>query len=147
MIVSKPKPGILFPVAVFLAMAYALVIFTLINFLSAEVKAIYQYAILIVISPIALGVTAKVLLDYKIIRVGKERISFRYPFRFTAKAYKVSQIKSWQETTVEAGKNIFKELGIVFHDKVKIKLTKQEYGGYDQLHNYLKKKCLNKRLH
>lgn len=145
MIISKPKYSTLFSLVIFLAIAYGLVIFTLINFMSAEQKAVYQYAILILISPIAIGVTIKILYSYKTIKIGRGKLVIHYPFRFKSLDFKLRQIEKWEETIIKAGSNVIKELSITFEDQVQVKLTKQENSAYEEIINYLKKKCPKKR--
>lgn len=145
MIVSKPKPSTLFSLGAFLFAAYGLFIYTLIDFIHSDQKALFQYLIMFIIGPIALGVTIKILLSYKIIKIGKEKIEISYPFRFKVYQFKLKQIESWKEVIIKTGTKFFKELTLTFENKYKIKLTKQENSSYDEIYGYLKKKCPRKK--
>jgi len=141
MIVSKPKIHTLLSLAAFLAIVYSLLGYTLYHFIEAESKAIYQYLILIILAPIALAITFKVIWGYKIVRLGDNLMEVQFPTRFKKARFKLKQINSWKETVIKTKRAPFKEIAVTYDHKQKVKLTNQENTHYDEVLNYLNKKC------
>ena len=104
----------------------------------------YQYAAVIVLGPIGLGLLFRTVLSYKIVYLGKGSIEIRYPTRFKSKSYKLNSISRWSETEIKTLGGKFKELEVVFENKKKLQLSIQEHTNYPQVVKYLKKKCAKK---
>lgn len=146
MIVSKPKAHTLLSLGAFLIIVYSLLGYTLHNYLVAETKAFYQYLIFIILTPIALAITFKVLWGYKVVRLGKNRMEVHFPTRFKKAVFSLREVNSWQETVINTKRGPFKEIAITYNQNKKIKLTNQENTQYDQVLGYFQKKCGRMRL-
>ncbi|MGI9545524.1 MAG: hypothetical protein ACR2MX_19840 [Cyclobacteriaceae bacterium] len=141
MIVSKPKVHTLFSLGAFLVIVYGILGYTLYHFLQAEDKAIYQYLIFIILTPIASAISFKMFWGYKIVRLGGNLMEVKYPTRFIETKLKLKEIDSWKETVIKTKRGPFKEITITYNQKQKVKLTNQENTHYDQVLGYLQKKC------
>lgn len=141
MIVSKPKIHTLFSLVAFLVIAYSILGYTLYHFLHAENKAIYQYLILIILTPIALAINFKMFWGYKIVSLGGNLMKVHYPTRFRKTSLKLKEINSWKETVIKTKRGPFKEIAITYNQNQKVKVTNQENTNYDQVVSYLQKKC------
>lgn len=145
MIISKPKGNTVFALCMFLIICYSLVGYTLIQFVSDEGRFWYQYAILIIITPIALTVSVKVARTFKIVKVGKAQMTVRYPLLFKTKKYNMKQLQQWEETIIKTQGTVFKQLTIIF-EKDKVGLANQENTEYARVYDYLRKKHSAKKL-
>ena len=103
----------------------------------------YNYIALYFFGPLAFVLSIRILFNFKVVSIGKERIEVWYPFRLSRKKYTVGDISQWKESTVKTGKSKFRELEIRF-EKRRLKLSNQENSSYDQLLNYLRKKAKRK---
>ena len=144
MIVAKPKIGTLFSLGLFVALSLTVAIYTTTFMVDSEYIAWYQYLIVIVLFPLALGLAAKVILGYKVIEIGKEKLDIRFPTRFKRKSYRIKDIDYWKETQVKTATGTYKEVEIQFEDKKQLTLSYQEHTDYTKVVNYLKKKCARK---
>lgn len=106
----------------------------------------YQYAISIILGPIALGLLAKTLLGYKRVEIGKNRIGIRFPLRLKKNSYSLKEIKQWTEQKVKTAGGTFKEVVILFDTGKKLTLSLQEHTNYLEAVKYLRKKCPGKYI-
>lgn len=144
MITSKPKKATLFSVTIFLLLAYGLLFYTIFRFFSDAEKALYQYVLIIILAPIALGVTFKILFDYKVLQVAKEKIWVKYPFRFKKQNFNLIKLEYYEETLIKTGNGVFMQLKIHFDEGSSVKLSRQENTEYDKITAYLRKKYKQK---
>lgn len=144
LIIAKPKIGTLFSLGAFIVLSVVIASFTASHMIGEENIAWYQYLIVIVLFPLALGLATKLIFGYKIIEVGKEKIDIFFPTRFKRQSYKIKEIDFWQETQVKTATGTYKEVQIQFADKKKLSLSYQEHTEYPQVIKYLKKKCAKK---
>lgn len=145
MIVSRPKVHTLFSLGAFLVIVYSILGYTLYHFLQAESRAIYQYLILIILTPIALAINFKMFWGYKIVRLGGNLMEVVYPTRFRKTRLKLKEIDSWKETVIKTKRGPFREIAVTYNQNKKVKVTNQENTHYDQVVSYLQKKCARLR--
>ena len=145
MIVSKPKTNTLISLGLFLTIAFSVIGITLKWILEQGSIVWYHYLVIIVLTPIALGVFLKTILGYKVVSIGKDQAKVDYPFRFSKLQYSFKDLKYWKETTIKTASGPFNQLEIHFENNKSIKLGKQENSNYVQVINYLKKKHIKKR--
>ncbi|UII32902.1 hypothetical protein LVD17_03540 [Fulvivirga ulvae] len=144
MIVAKPKVGTLFSLGLFIAISLSVAIYTAFLMLASNSIAWYQYAIVIILFPLSLGLAVKVVFGYKIISIGKEKLDITFPTRFKRESYKIKDIDYWKETQVKTATGTYKEVEIQFDDKKQLSLSFQEHTDYPKVIQYLKKKCAKK---
>ncbi len=104
----------------------------------------YHYALLILFSPLGLGLLFRMIFKYKIVSMGKGSIEINFPSQFSKRTYKLSNILTWSETAIKTAGGKYKELELIFDDKKKLNLSMQEHSNYPQAINYLKKKASKK---
>lgn len=139
MIVSKPKGNTLFALSMFLLICFTLLGYTLYNYFNNEVHHWYQYVIFVVVTPVSFAVLIKTIKSYKIVRLGKGRLSVDFPFLFKSKVFNMQDLVCYSEDVIKTQGSDFKELTIKF-DRDKVKLTNQENSEYSKIYAYLKKK-------
>lgn len=144
MITSKPKGNTLFALSMFLILCYGLLGYTLYNFLNFKPHYWYQYAIFIIITPIALSVTVKTIQSFKIIRIKKEQLFLHHPILLKKKKFNMKQMEYWEETIIKTQGTTFKQLTLNF-GKTKVKLANQENTEYIKVLRYLQRKYATKR--
>lgn len=139
MIISKPKTGTLFAVIVFLILAYGASGYMLYEVVQTQSFATYQLFLLPLTVGIALGVTIKMIIDYKTIVVQNDRVDVKFllPIR---KRYYLKNLDFWQETKIKTFSSTYKELTMRFESRKAVKLSSQENSNYDRIQRYLKKK-------
>ena len=130
--------------AIFIAISLSLAIFCAYLMLDSGKIVWYQFLTAIILGPVALGLLAKVILGYKIVSIGKERIEIKYPTRFSSKTYPIKEIDSWRETEVKTATGVYQELEVLFSNRKKLNLSYQEHTEYPAVIKYLKKKCSKK---
>jgi len=145
MIISKPKGNTMFALSMFLLIAYGLIAYTAYNMYSYSSTYWYQYVIICLIVPIALFVSIKTVKSFKIITIGKNKITLKYPLLGKEFTSSLRSLVSWEEVVVQTAGNVLKELTKTLEDKT-IKLTSQENGAYSQIYSYLEKKFAAKKL-
>lgn len=145
MIVVKPKVGTLFSLGIFIALCLSASGYALGVWYGGAPLQWYHYVLLIVFLPIGLGLLFRLLLGYRVVKVGKEKIDVNFPSRFKSTTYKLKDIKNWKETQVKTVSGVFRELEIHFEDGRKITSSFQEHANYDKLKKYLSKKCAKLR--
>lgn len=139
MIVSKPKGNTVFSLSVFLILCYSLIGYTIFQYVSSEESYWYQYAILIIITPIAISVSVKVARTFKVVNLGKSQMTVRYPLLFRTRKYNMKQLDHWEETIIKTQGTVFKQLTLKF-EKEKVGLANQENTEYHKVFDYLRKK-------
>ena len=139
MIISKPKTGTLFSIGVFLILAYGASGYMLYQVIQMQSFATYQLLLLPLTVGIALGVTIKMIIDYKTIVMQNERVDVKFllPIR---KRYYLKNLDFWQETKIKTFSGTFKELTLRFESRKAVKLSSQEHSNYERIQRYLKKK-------
>ena len=106
----------------------------------------YNYALFLVPGPLAVGLTFRMLLNYKILYFGKNQIQIRYPVRLSDQRYMLKDLTSWKEEKVKTMGNHYKELALRFSNGKSAKLSLQEHTDYHKVVKYLERKCPKKRL-
>ena len=144
MIVSRPKSSALFALTVFIIIALSIAYAGMQNVLLSGEWKWYNYIALYFFGPMAFVLAVRMLVNFKVIKIGKDRIELWYPFRLLKKKYTVKDISLWKENTVKTGKSKFRELEIRL-GKRKVKLSHQENSAYDQILSYLHRKAKNKK--
>lgn len=142
MIVNKPKLGSLFSLTVFLVLIYSAIGYQLIHFR----QAIYQYILLIILTPIALGVTFKILWGFKTVRIEKGNFYVSFPFRFQKYTKNLSELKAWKQDNIQTKNGLYKQVKVEFEDGKHFTMSMQEYSNYERTLQYLKKKSAKKEL-
>ncbi|MCB0493433.1 MAG: hypothetical protein KDC93_13565 [Cyclobacteriaceae bacterium] len=146
MTISKPLANTLFSFGLFLVISFALVGMSLIEIISDQQPAWYSYLILVVLTPLSLFLAYRIFINYKVIELGNEKITIKYPVKNTRKHYPLGRVAYWRESIVKTGKNsTFKELEIVFDDNFKLNLGLREYSNYPKVQSYLTKKLAKKK--
>lgn len=143
MIIAKPKTGTLFSLGVFISFCLGIAIYILLIILDQSAQW-YHYLIVLIVGPLALGLLARTILGYKMIAVGKERITIKHPVRFSERQYLLKDIAHWTEQQVKTGTGTFKELTIFFQDGKNLNMSFQEHSNYQETVKYLRKKCSKK---
>lgn len=144
MIVVKPKISTLFSLGIFILISLGVSIYMLSYMLRSNGTAWYQYLIVLILAPLALGLLARLIWGYKRVEVGQERISIAYPVRLSKKSYPLKEVNQWTEHQVKTGGSTFKELNVRFTDGKKLELSMQEHSRYSDVIKYLRKKCPKK---
>lgn len=139
MIISKPRGNTLFALSMFLLICFGLLGYTAYNFFTYEQRFWYQYVIFLIITPIAFFVLWKTVLSYKIIRLGKGKMSVKYPFFFKEKVFYMKDLGNWKEEIIKTQGTAFRELQLNFKNG-KVGLSSQENGEYNKIHAYVKTK-------
>jgi hypothetical protein len=145
MIASKPKTSTAFSVGVFLLLSYGLLIYTLRGFIISDQPAIYQYIILLIISPIAIFVSFKFIKGLKYISIQKSQMEVRSFFGLIKKKYHLNELEKWEETIIKTTNGTFKELKFIFIPNAKVTVSNQEQTNYDKLFSYISKNYKNKK--
>lgn len=145
--ISKPLGSTLLSFSLFLIISYVLIGMSLLQLLSATEPGWYVYLVLAVLTPLALFLTVRIFVNYKIIELGEGKIGVRYTVRKKKRDYPLSRVVHWRESVVKTGKNsTFKELEILFDDNFKLTLGWREYSNYPKVHAYLARKLAKKKL-
>lgn len=144
MIIAKPKLGTLFSLGIFVVISLGVAIYTASLMWGSLNIPWYQYLIVIILFPLSLGLTARIILGYRIIEIGKERFDIYFPTRFSRKSYRLKEIEYWKETKVKTATGLYREVEIRFEDNKQVTLSYQEHSDYDKVIKYLKKKCAKK---
>ncbi|MEM9389296.1 MAG: hypothetical protein AAGA02_02410 [Bacteroidota bacterium] len=138
---AKPKINTLASIGIFIAICLGLSGYMLSRILKSDMIIWYQYAIVIVLGPLSLGLLAKTILGYKRVEIGKNRIIVQFPLRFKKSIFSIKEIKQWTEQKVKTAGSTFKELVVLFDNGKKLTLSLQEHTNYIETVKYLKKKC------
>jgi hypothetical protein len=140
MIVSKPKVSTLFSLSMFLLITYAALFYTALALINADNKPWYLYLLVAILAPVALIVTAKVVLSFKIIRIGQGLIKVSYSLSFRKKEYQQQDLQSWQETVINTKSGVYKELRLNFPGKAKVTLSNHENESYEEILKHMNKR-------
>lgn len=145
MIISKPKVGTLFSVGVFVTASLMAAGYGASNIKDQQTEW-YFYALFLIFGPLGLGLLLRMILKYKIVRIGKGSITIHFPIRFSSRNYKLNQLTSWKETAINTAGGKYKEVELLFDNKRKLYLSMQEHTNYPQVLNYLRKKAGKKSI-
>lgn len=146
MIVARPKINTLLSIGIFIALCFGISGYMLSLILESGRTVWYQYALVIVPGPLALGLLTKTLLGYKRVEIGKNRIGIQFPLRFKKVSFTLKEVKQWTEQKVKTAGGTFKELVILFDNGKKLTLSLQEHTNYLDAVKYLRKKCARKYI-
>lgn len=100
---------------------------------------IWKLILIPVLFVIGLTVAVKSYFRAVHLELGKERLSYRYPFG-RQKTYKLSEVKKWDETVIKRKDSTYKQLVIEMKNSKKLAVSNQENSNYDQIIKYLGKK-------
>lgn len=140
MVNSKPKVSTLFSVGIFLAIAFGVFIYSLVNFLSSAIPSTMTLILIIATGPIALVITLKTLLGVKFIEINKEKFSVNYPFRFKKIKFSGKDIASWKIDQIKTLGGLYEELIWKLKSGKQYSMSKQEHTEFDKARNYMTKK-------
>jgi len=144
MIISKPRSNALFAIGLFLLLSYSLGLVNL-NILLQGGSRWYNYAIPVVLLPLATAILIKQLVGYKVVMLKNQTFKVKRPFIFNSHAFKTKDIQSWRETVIKTKNGNFQELTIATEKWRPLKLTLQENSNYQRIKDYLNKKIPKKR--
>lgn len=139
MIVSKPKIGTLFSVGVFIALAFGVFIYGMIQIQSATSRT-WWYVLTYTSGPIGLMVLLKILFSLKTLKISKEKFEVKFPFKFRKYSFGGKEIDHWFHTSIKTYGGLYEELTIKLISGKQLAVSKQENTEYDKTLNYLKKK-------
>lgn len=146
MIISKPKSSTLFSLGMFLLFTYAALYYSIAALLSSVDKPWYLYLLATALGVVALAVTVKVLLGYKVIRIGQGMFSASYPLSFRKKVFPVQALQSWEEIVIKTKSGVYKELRLNFTGKSKVAISNHENSNYEEVLKYMLKKHSRQRI-
>ncbi|MEM7110495.1 MAG: hypothetical protein AAF519_19860 [Bacteroidota bacterium] len=137
----KPKINTIVSIGIFITICLCLSGYMLLSVFESDTVIWYQYAIVVVLGPLALGLMAKTMLGYKRVKIGKNKISIHFPLRFKKSVFSIKDIRHWTEQIVKTAGGTFKELVVLFENGKKLTLSLQEHTNYLETVKYLKSKC------
>lgn len=144
--VSKPIGSTLLSFVLFLVICYVLIGMSILQLVQDQEPAWYVYLVIIALTPMALFITFRVFINYKVVELGNDQIVVKYTVRRKHKQYRLNQVIQWRELIVKTGKSSsFKELEILFDDKFKLTVGLREYTNYPKVCTYLAKKLPGKK--
>ncbi len=147
MTISKPLGSTILSFTLFLLISYILIGMCFIQVLKDQQPSWYIYLTLSILTPLALYLTNRIFINYKILEIGKDTIVVKYTVRKKVRSYNLDKVISWTETVVKTGKNsAFKEIEIKFEDGFTFSLGLKEYSNYPKVYAYLSKKLAKKKL-
>ena len=144
MIISKPRSNALFAIGLFLLLSYSLGLVNL-NILMMGGSHWYNYAIVVLLLPLATAILIKQLVGYKVVMLKNQTFKVKRPFILKSHAFKTKDIQSWRETIIKTKNGNFRELTIATEKWRPLKLTLQENSNYQRIMDYLNKKIPKKR--
>ncbi len=146
MIVSRPQTGTITSFVLFLLITIIVVAMNVLVILQTNHAAWYNYAVVVILTPIGLFVFYKIFISYKVLSLGNNQIQIDLPVLRQSKKYPIEQIQQWTEMTVKTGKKSeYKELKIAFNDGRKINIGLREYTEYARIVQYLAQKASRKK--
>jgi len=139
MIVSKPKISTLFSISIFLALAFGLFIYGLIQVHKSDSRVLWM--ILIYTSgPIAMVVLIKVLTGLRFVRAGKDKIEIFYPFKFSTVRFDGQDLQAWKHQSIKTYGGLYEEITWQLKSGKHFSVSRQENSEYDKLLKYMKSK-------
>ncbi|MDH5597508.1 MAG: hypothetical protein OEY34_00195 [Cyclobacteriaceae bacterium] len=145
MIQSQPKPNTLFAISAFISLSLILFITGFRHALLSGGWAWYDYIAVYLFGPLSIGLFVRMIFNFKIIKINKDQITIRYPFRFTTYKKSLKSLEFWKEEEVKTGKTTFFELQMKWIGQ-NIKISNQEYTAYSKIVGLLKSRVGNKRI-
>jgi hypothetical protein len=146
LIVSRPQTSTVVSFTLFLIITIVVTTMNLVVVINGQLAAWYNYVVIIVLIPIGMFVLYRIFIRYKILRLGDNKIQIEYPVLRQLKKYSLEQIVAWRENKVKTGKTSeYKELQILFSDKVKLSIGHKEHTEYYRMIQYLSQKANKKR--
>lgn len=145
MIVAKPKFNSVFSIAVFLILVFAAFAYTAYEFFVRSSSSLYVYFGMVFSGALGLGLLLKLLWNWKTVTIAKERFEVHYPFRFKKMVLAGKNLRTWEEINIKTWGGQYAELTLLFDNKKKITLSKQEHTDYAKAINYLVKKFKQKQ--
>lgn len=144
MIISRPRTNALFALTVFIIIALSLAYAGIQGPLTSGKWNWYNYIAVYGFGPLAVVLAIRMLINFKLIYLGKGQIEVKYPFRLSARKYNLKELDYWTENRVKTGKTLFREMEIKFPRK-KIKISMQENSSYKEIFQYFSKKASKKK--
>lgn len=139
MIVSKPKIGTLFSVGLFIAIAFAIFVYSLVQIQYATDRT-WWYVLIYTSGPIGFMVLIKILFSLKTIKIAKEKFEVKFPFKFKKYSFGGKEIDHWFHSSIKTYGGLYEELTIKLTSGKQLAVSKQENTEYDKMLNYLKRK-------
>lgn len=147
MIQCKPKGSTYFSLSIVVIILFTGLIYILIDFSSTQTYSLIFYLLSAsLLTIVLLIILVKMMAGYRFISAGKESLGVKLPLRGINRSYPISNVLAWQEERVLANKKEFKQLTIVFSDKVSFSLSNHEHTNYEELFKYLLKKIPKKKI-
>jgi hypothetical protein len=147
MIHCKPKSSTYFSLLIVVGILFAGLIYILVDFSRSQTYSFLFYLFSAsLLTVVLLIILVKMMAGYRFITAGKEAILIRLPLRGLRKKYGLSEVLAWQEEKIMANKKEFKQMTIVFSDKISFSLSNHEHTNYEDLNKYLQKKLPNKKI-
>ena len=146
MIVSKPKRGTIFSLGIVTIVVIGGLFYAVNKFQGLESPETWRYIIIAVLLVTASLLLHKLLFNYKVLKIGENKLHVYYPFRFFKTVQELKDLGAWQETIINTNKTEFRQLKIVFLTKGYVKISNQENSEYDKVIKYLKKKAPKKQV-
>ena len=147
MIHCKPKSSTYFSFLIVVGILFAGLIYILVDFSRSQTYSFLFYLFSAsLLTVVLLIILVKMMAGYRFITAGKEAILIRLPLRGLRKKYGLSEVLAWQEEKIMANKKEFKQMTIVFSDKISFSLSNHEHTNYEDLNKYLQKKLPNKKI-
>jgi len=143
MTVSKPKFSTLFSLGVFLLLAFALAVWSVVNWPADAVW--YRYLISVFLWLVALLVSWKVLGGYRTIKLNKEKWRIDYLLFRKSRTFKTAEIEWWRLSEIDTKGGKYQELHL-FAIGTHIKVSPQEHTSFPQILSHLQRKCPKKRI-
>ena len=143
MIVSKPKRSTLFSLTFFLVLVFTVAGYNYFQF--RETGTTISLALVALLVPIGTGLLLKMILGYRVVRAGKNKISVQFPFRRSQYSISLKDISRWDETQIKTMGTYYSEITIQDATGRKIKLSMQENTQYEKVLHYLNSKCKKKK--
>lgn len=144
MIIAKPKTNTILSFTFFLILTLVVVAMNIFSVLKSPVW--YNYAIVVVLTPIGLFVFYKIFIRYKILKFGNNQLEIVFPVLRSSRKYALNQIEYWVEKQVKTGKNsVYKELEMKLNDGSQINIGHKEFTEYLKVISYLIQKIPKKQ--
>ena len=145
MIVARPKTNTLFSISIFVAAAFALFVYGMTELRKPEAS--YMWFILVYSTgPIGLVVLIKVLLGWKIVRIGKDKLEINFPFKFSRKKLDGKEIMGWKKNTIKTFGGVYEEIICEFNSGDSFTLSRQEHTEFDKTLKYMSKKYKKQKV-
>ena len=135
----KPKFNTIFSLLVFLGVCYLAFFVMLFFILTSPEPSVFLYVLMPTMALFGLIVTARVVTNYKVIKVEQNKIEIKYTFLFRSKIFNLRDLTDIKEEEIKTpGSNNYKHLNVRFVNGM-FTLSNQEYNEYGKFKKYLQK--------